>query len=129
MITLEQLKAHGASAAQIAMFMQEYPSGSVDNIMEVALICGPAWTARVFLTEDQLKLFAEKAVEEVSKTELCRRNAIHDHCKSLASIPDPADSARILQQRLNIAFYNLESAMAEWVDYYYCEPVDRENWK
>ena len=129
MITLEQLKAHGASSAQIAMFMQEYPTGIADNMRNVALICGPAWTARAFLTADQLALFADKATEEVAKAELCRRNAIHDHCKSLASIPDPADSARILQQRLNVAFYNLESAMAEWVDYYYCEPVDRENTK
>ncbi len=129
MITLEQLKAHGASSTQIAMFMQQYPSGSVDNIMEVALICGPAWTARVFLTTDQLALFAEKATEEVAKTETYRRNAIHEHCKSLASNPDPAESARVLQQRLNVAFYNLESAMAEWVDYYYCETVDRENGK
>lgn len=126
MITIEQLKAHDASSTQISMFMQQYPTGIADDMRNVALICGPAWTARVFLTEDQLKLFAEKAAEEVAKTELCRLNAIHDHCKSLANIPDPADSARILQQRLNIAFYNLESAIAEWVDYYYCDPVDME---
>ena len=121
MITIEQLKNKGASAAQIAMFMQQYPAGSADNMRNVALICGPAWTAKSFLTKDQLALFAEKSADEVSKTETYRRNAIHDHRKSLASIHDPADSARILQQRLNIAFYNLESAMAGWVDYYYKE--------
>lgn len=126
MITIEQLKEKGASAAQIAMFMQEYPAGSADNMRNVALICGPAWTARAFLTEDQLAMFAKKASYEVAESEMYRRNAIHAHRKSLASIPDPADSARILQQRLNIAFYNLESAIAEWVDYYYCEPVDME---
>lgn len=129
MITIEQLKAHDASSTQISMFMQQYPTGIADDMRNVALICGPAWTARVFLTTDQLALFAEKATEEVAKTETYRRNAIHDHCKSLASIPDPAESARVLQQRLNVAFYNLESAMAEWVDYYYCEPADKENTK
>lgn len=121
MVTIEQLKEKGASSAQIAMFMQEYPTGIADRIIDVALICGPAWTARVFLTTDQLAMFADKATEEVAKTENYRRNAIHDHCKSLASNPDPAESARVLQQRLNVAFYNLESAMAEWVDYYYKE--------
>lgn len=129
MITIEQLKAHGASPAQIAMFVQEYPSGSADNIMEVALICGPAWTARAFLTADQLALFADKATEEVAKAETYRRNAIHDYRKSLESNLDQAESARTLRLRLNIAFSNLESAMAAWVDYYYCELVDKENTK
>ena len=126
MITIEQLKENGASAAQIAMFMREYPSGSADRIMDVALICGPAWTARAFLTADQLALFADKATEEVAKAETYRRNAIHDYRKSLESNLDQAESARTLRLRLNVAFSNLEYAMAEWVDYYYCELVDME---
>ena len=121
MITIEQLKENGASAAQIAMFMREYPSGSADNMRNVALICGPAWTARAFLTKDNLIMFANKATEELYKTESYRRNAIHEHCKYIAVNILTEESTNRLKNRLDESFYVLESAIADWVDYYYKE--------
>lgn len=121
MITIEQLKEKGASAAQIALFMQQYPTGIADDMLNVALICGPAWTARAFLTKDNLIRFANKATEELYKTESYRRNAIHEHCKYISVNMITEESTNRLKNRLDESFYNLEYAMAGWVDYYYKE--------